>query len=208
MRAMTGVIVLQGGGPFTANDELDRRFVTPCERIVVLPTADAYEQPQDMIDTALAWGQRIGVDVEPLMVITRHDADDRAAATIDDAAAVALAGDSSIHLRSALKGTPVFAAIERLLARGGTVLAAGSSASALCDPMTDRRGGAFAFGLGLVPGVSVITEVEIWPPDQLERAHELATTPVVDLPTGSALVRSPDGWETIGSAVVHGDLPM
>jgi cyanophycinase len=207
MRAMTGVIVLQGGGPFTANDELDRRFVTPCERIVVLPTADAYEQPQEMVDTALAWGERIGVDVEPLMVITRRDADDRAAATIDAAPAVALAGDSSIHLRSALKGTPVFAAIERLVARGGTVLAAGSSASALCDPMTDRRGGAFGFGLGLVPGVSVITEIEIWPPDQLERAHELATTPVVDLPTGSALVRSAGGWETIGNAVVHGELP-
>jgi hypothetical protein len=73
--------------------------------------------------------------------------------------------------------------------------------------MTDRRGGAFAFGLGLVPGISVITEIEIWPRDQLERAHELATTPVVDLSTGTAIVRSADGWETIGDAVVHGDLP-
>jgi cyanophycinase len=204
---MTGVIVLQGGGPFTANDELDRRFMTPCKRVVVLPTADAYEQPQDLVDAAVAWGERIGVDVEPLMIITRPDADGRAAATIDAAPAIVLAGDSSIHLRSTLKGTPVFAAIERLVARGGTVVASGASASALCDPMTDRRGGGFAFGLGLVPGVSVITELEIWPPDQLERAHELATAPVVDLPTGSAIVRSSDGWETIGAAVVHGDLP-
>jgi cyanophycinase len=207
MRHMSGSIVLQGGGPFTANDDLDRRFVTPCERIVMLPTADAFEQPRDMVETALAWGERIGVAVEPLMIITRRDADDAAAAIIDAAPAVAFAGDSSIHLRSVLKGTPVFAAIERLVARGGTVLAAGASASAMCDPMTDRRGGGFAFGLGLVPGVSVITEIEIWPPDQLERAHELATTPTVDLPTGSALVRSAGGWETVGDAVVHGELP-
>jgi cyanophycinase len=204
---MTGVIVLQGGGPFTANDEIDRRFLSSFERIVMLPTADAYEQPQEMVDTALAWGERIGLAVEPLMIITRRDADEQAAATIDAAPAVALAGDSSIHLRSALKGTPVFAAIERLVARGGTVLATGASAGALCDPMTDRRGGGFAFGLGLVPGLSVLTEVEIWPHDQLERAHELATTTLVDLPTGSAIVRSAGGWETIGKAVVHGELP-
>jgi len=198
---------LQGGGPFTANDDLDQRLLASCDRVVMLPTADAFEQPRDLVDTALQWGGRIGVVVEPLMVITRPDAGDTAAAVIDNAAAVALAGDSSIHLRSVLKGTPLFAAIERLLARGGTLIATGASASALCDPMTDRRGGAFAFGLGLVPGMAVITETEVWPADQLVRAHELATTPVVDLPTGSAIVRSDSGWEIVGDAVVHGDLP-
>ena len=204
---MAGVIALQGGGPFTANDDLDGRLLASCERVVMLPTADAFEQPRDLVDTALVWGARIGVVVEPLMVITRPDAGDTAASVVDGAPAVALAGDSSIHLRSVLKGTPLFAAIERLVARGGTLIATGASASALCDPMTDRRGGAFGLGLGLVPGMAVITETEVWPADQLVRAHELATTPVVDLPTGSAIVRSDSGWEIVGDAVVHGDLP-
>jgi hypothetical protein len=35
----------------------------------------------------------------------------------------------------------------------------------------------------------------------------LADTPVVDLPTGSALVRTDAGWEIVGDAVTHGDLP-
>jgi cyanophycinase len=204
---MAGTIVLQGGGPFVANDELDARVVAPHGRVVVLPTADAFEQPRALVDDALVWGGRLGVTVEPLMVLTRGEADDAAADVIDGSTAVVLVGDSGSHLRSVLKDTPLFAAIERVLERGGVVAAVGASASALCDPMTDRRGGAFALGLGLVPGLAVVTESETWSHDKLERAHGLATTPVVDLPTGSALIRSADGWELVGDPVVHGDLP-
>jgi cyanophycinase len=206
---MSGMLVLQGGGPFVANDELDRRVLRDLAvgRVVMLPTADAFEQPAEMVASARSWGERMGVDVEPLMVITRPQADDHAAATVDGATAVFLAGDSSIHLRSVLKDTPLFAAIAGVLDRGGLVVATGASAAALCDPMTDRRGGAFALGLGLVAGLAVITEVETWPHEQLERAHALADTPVVDLPTGAAIVRGIDGWETFGEATVHGELP-
>jgi cyanophycinase len=204
---MTGTIVLEGGGPFVANDDLDRRVLAGHERIVVLPTADAFETPRDLVDAAHTWGERIGIAVEPLMVLTRHEATAEAAAVIDASTAVVLVGDSAPHLRSVLKGTPVFAAIERVVERGGVVIGVGSSASALCDPMTDRRGGAFALGLGLVPGLAVITETEGWSPDLLDRAHRLADTPVVDLPTGSAVIRSADGWELVGDPIVHGELP-
>lgn len=206
---MSGVLVLQGGGAFSANDELDRRILADrgIDRIVVLPTADAYEQPNLLVTSALEWGARIGVVVEPLMVLTRAQADETAAALIAAAPAVFVAGDSSIHLRSVLKDTPLLAAITDLLERGGTVIAAGASASALCDPMTDDRGGAFGFGLGVVPGLAVITVVESWTHERLDRAHALATTPVVDLPTGSALIRTGHEWEFVGDVNVHGDLP-
>ena len=201
--------MLQGGGAFSANDELDRRILADrgIDRIVVLPTADAYEQPNLLVTSALEWGARIGVVVEPLMVLTRAQADETAAALIAAAPAVFVAGDSSIHLRSVLKDTPLLAAITDLLERGGTVIAAGASASALCDPMTDDRGGAFGFGLGVVPGLAVITVVESWTHERLDRAHALATTPVVDLPTGSALIRNGHEWEFVGDVNVHGDLP-
>lgn len=202
-----GALVLQGGDPFTGNDELDRRVLAAVDRVVVLPTADAFEQPQDLVAAATAWGERIGVEVEPLMVLTRPQADAAAAATIDAADAVFLAGDSSNHLRSVLKDTVLFDAIVRVLERGGTVIAAAASASALCDPMTDRRGGAFALGLGVVRGLAIVTETESWPHDQLVRARGLANTPLVELPTGSALVRTGAGWELVGDAVVHGELP-
>jgi cyanophycinase-like exopeptidase len=204
------VVVLQGGGPFSVNDDLDRATLADAgiEHIVVLPTADAYEQPRLLVEQALEWGARIGVVVEPLMVLTRPDATAEAASVIAAAPAVFLAGDSSIHLRSVLKGTPVFDAIVQLLDRGGTVVACGASAAALCDPMSDQRGGGFALGLGLISGLAVIPSSERWPPDQLERAHTLATTPVVDLPTGSAIVRRSSGWELVGDAVTHGQLPV
>jgi cyanophycinase len=204
---VTGVVVLQGGKPFVVNDDLDRRVLAGIERVVMLPTADAYEQPRALVDAAAAWGERIGVAVEPLMVLTRPEADEAAAAVVAGASAVFLAGDSANHLRSVLKDTPLYAAICDLVARDGTVMAAGASAAALCDPMTDQRGGGFALGLGLVPGVAVIPGCEAWPADQLQRAHSLANTPVVDLPTGTAVIRRPDGWEIVGDAVVHGELP-
>jgi cyanophycinase len=204
---MAGIVALQGGGPFVANDEVDRRLLDGIDRIVVLPTADAYEQPQLLVDAALAWGTRIGVVVEPLMVLTRDQADAAAAAVVAAAPAVFLAGDSASHLRSVLKDTPLFEAIVGVVARGGTLIASGASAAALCDPMSDQRGGGFALGLGLVSGMAVIPASESWPHEQLERAHGLATTPLADLPTGSALIRRDQTWELVGNVTLQGDLP-
>jgi cyanophycinase len=205
-----GVVALQGGGAFVSNDALDRQLLGEAgiERVVMLPTADAFEQPQRLVAAAEMWGGRIGVTVEPLMVMTRSDAEvAEPAAAVDAADAVILAGDSASHLRSVLKDTPLFEALTALVARGGTLIACGPCAAALCDPMTDQRGGGFALGLGLVKGVAVIPGCETWPREQVERAHTHADTPLVDLPTGSAIVRRGDTWELIGDATVHGDLP-
>jgi len=209
-RGASGVVVLQGGGPFVSNDELDRQLLSGSgvDRVVMLPTADAFEQPALLVQAAQTWGRRIGVAVEPLMVITRADAEQPSAAVaLDDVEGVVLAGDSASHLRSVLKDTSLFAALVQLVERGGTLIACGPCAAALCDPMTDQRGGGFALGLGLVSGLAVIPGSEDWPREQIERAHTHANTPVVDLPTGSAIVRRDDTWEIVGDAVVHGELP-
>ena len=208
---MTGTIALQGGGPFVANDELDRRLLASvaAERVVVLPTADAFEQPADLVAQAMTWGERLGVQVEALMVMQRHDAEDASAAdVVRSARAVYLVGDSALHLRSTLKETPVFDALGALVDDGGLVTGVGSSATALCDPMLDQRGGAFTIGLGLLRGVTVVPMAETRSADRRARTLSLANTPVVELPTGAALVKRPDSWELVGEAeVVHGDLP-
>ena len=207
---MTGVIALAGGGPFVANDDLDRRLLAAAgaDRVVVLPTADAFEEPAALVRSSMPWAERMGVVPEALMVLQRHDAEDEgAAAVIRGARAVWLVGDSSMHLRSTLKETPVLAALDVVLAAGGVVAAVGSSAAALCDPMLDQRGGAFTLGLGLVRGVAVVPGVEEWSEERRHRTLTLANTPVVELPTGSALLRGVTGWELVGEPVVHGDLP-
>ena len=207
---MIGTIALQGGGPFSANDDLDRRLLheAGAERVVVLPTADAFEQPATLIAASMSWAERLGVDVEALMVLQRHDAEDLGAAdVVRGARAVYLVGDSSMHLRSTLKDTAVFAAIGEVVAGGGLVAAVGESAAALCDPMFDQRGGAFTLGLGLVGGLSIVPEAESWSVERRKRTLSLADTPFVELPTGAALLRSSGGWELVGAPTVHGALP-
>ncbi len=207
---MPGIIALMGGGPFTANDELDRVLLgeVAADRVVVLPTADAFENPTEAVAAAEAWGERIGVAVEAVMVLQRGGAlETGPAATVAAARAVYLVGDSPIHLRSVLNDTPLFEALGRVLADGGLVVGVGPSAAALCDPMTDPRGGAFTIGLGLVEQLALATGCETWTEDHLHRTLTLADVTVAELPTGTALVRRGDDWDLVGDVVLHGDLP-
>lgn len=217
---MSGIIALEGGGPFTANDELDGELLAEvgADRVVVLPTADAFENPAELVTAAEAWGERLGVGVEALMVLKRGEAlETGPAAAIGAARAVYLVGDSPIHLRSVLNDTPLFEALGAVVSGGGLVVGVGASAAALCDPMTDPRGGAFTIGLGMVERLALATGCETWTDDHLHRTLTLADVTVAELPTGSALVRRgagpresgshESGWQQVGDVVVHGDLP-
>lgn len=207
---MSGTIALQGGGPFTANDDLDRRLLgaVGATRVVMLPTADAFEHPERLVAAAMDWGERLDVQVEALMVMRRGEAMEQGAANVVRAAsAVYFVGDQPLHLRSVLKDTPLWEALRDVLTNGGLVAATGGSAAAMCDPMVDPRGGAFTLGLGLVPNLALVTEAEGWSPERLHRTRELANTTFAVLRTGDALVRNADGWEIVGNIELHGDLP-
>ena len=206
---MSGTIALQGGGPFSANDELDERLLKAvgASSVVVLPTADAFERPEVLVAAAMNWGERLGVDVEALMVLRRGEATELGPANlVRNARAVYLAGDQPLHLRSVLKDTPLFDALKEVLANGGLVVGTGGSADALCDPMVDPRGGAFTLGLGLVSNLAVVTEAETWSPERLHRTRKLANTTFAVLRTGDALVHTTAGWERVRQPEVSGEL--
>lgn len=212
---MTGMIVLQGGGPFVANDELDRRVLDAAGagKVVVLPTADAFEHPERLVAAAMTWAERLGgdVDVEALMVLRRGEAlMEGAAQEVRSARAVYLVGDQPLHLRSVLKDTPVWDALHDVLADGGAVVGCAGAAAALCDPMVDPRGGAFTLGLGLVGGIALVTTSESWSTERLHRTEKMAASmkdgALVVLPTGSALVRAGAAWELVGDVEVRGSL--
>jgi cyanophycinase len=208
---MTGTLVLQGGGPFVANDELDARLwrEADADRVIVLPTADAFEHPEHLVAAAMSWAERLDVEVEALMVLGRHDALDAGAAhVVTSARVVYLVGDQPLHLRSVMKDTPVWDAVGGVLAAGGVVVACGGSAAALCDPMVDPRGGAFTLGLGLVRDLALVTGAETWTHERLHRTLTLADRAVAVLPTGSALVRRGHRWTTEGDVTLQGDLPV
>ncbi len=206
---MTSIIALQGGGPFSANDDLDRRILgaVGATRVVVLPTADAFEHPERLIAAAQPWAERMGVTIEALMVMRRGEALDAPTAEIVRAArAVYLVGDQQLHLRSVLKDTPLWEAIVDVPARGGAVVGVGGSASALCDPMVDPRGGAFTLGLGLVTDLAFVSDAETYSADRLHRTLALANTAVVCAPSGAGLLHHDGSWERVGEVDVRGDL--
>lgn len=207
---MTGTVVLEGGGPFTMHDELDRRLLASvgADRVTVLPTADAFERPEVLIAAAMSWAERLEIDVEVLMVMNRPEAMDEGAASVVAASrAVWLVGDNPIHLRSVVKDTPIWNSLKEVLDAGGVVVGAGASASALCDPMIDPRGGALALGLGLVTGMALVTQSEQITPERHARAKKLANVPLVFLPSSSALLHTSSGWESIGANEIIGSLP-
>jgi len=201
---MTQHVVLQGGGPFTANDEFDAQILSAHPGYVaILPTAEAFENPDDLVQLSVAWAKRLGITTKLCAVYSRADAREESFATIiSQAAVVYVVGDSPIHLRSTLKDTVVFDAV----AAHSCVVAAAGSAAAMCDPMVDPRGGAFALGLGLVRGIAAITESEKWPDERLQRTLSLANTTVVQIPTGAALIYDNGTWSTHGAVVIHGSL--
>lgn len=207
---MPGTIVLQGGGPFTLHDDLDRRLLTEAraDRVVVLTTADAFERPEVLVAAAMSWAERLDVQVEALMVMSRPEAmDEGAASVVRGSRAVWLVGDNPIHLRSVVKDTPIWDALHDVLAAGGVVVGCAASASALCDPMLDPRGGALALGLGLLNGMAVVTQSENLTHDRQARVRKLTNVPLVFLPSTSALLKTDAGWENVGPHEAVGQLP-
>lgn len=209
---MRGTLALVGGGEFgPATVELDRRLLEAAgaTEVAVLPTADAFEHPERLVEAAVGHFAGLGATVRSVNVLRRVDALDPASpALLDGIRFVYLVGDSQLHLRSVLKDTPLWEAIEAILESGGVLAASGASAAALCDSMVDSRGGGITLGLGLVGPLTFVPRTETLAPEWLKRTRELAgATTVVEAATGAAIVRTGDDWEAMGDVAVHGQLP-
>jgi hypothetical protein len=80
---MTQQVVLQGGGPFTANDEFDAQILSAHPGYVaILPTAEAFENPDDLVQLSVAWAKRLGITTKLCAVYSRADAREESFATI------------------------------------------------------------------------------------------------------------------------------
>ena len=54
----SGMVALFGGAPFVGNDDIDRSLLKERNGPVgILPTADAFEQPQLLIESGEQWGE-------------------------------------------------------------------------------------------------------------------------------------------------------
>lgn len=210
---MTGPLAFVGGRPFTEGCTFDAGLLSQsgADEVLVLPTAAAYEDPQSLVEAAVGWFTGLGATARGLDVLGRSDALEPAhAEAVAAARFVYLVGDNPMHLRSVLKDAPVWDALVAAWRAGAVVAGVGGASRVLCDPMVDPRGGAFAVGLGLLPGMALIPHHEHWSPERAQRTLELAPPglPVVAVDDATALIRDADGeWrvEGVGEAAVFAD---
>ncbi len=205
-----GTLALVGGGEWTAGCDFDRDLLeaSGTDRVVVLPTAAAYEHPERRALAAARWFGALGAEVEGLMICSRADAmDPGAAEVVRQARFVYLSGGSPLHLRSVLMGSPVFTALREAWSAGAVVAGSGAGAMALTDPMVDPRGGALTVGLGLVDRLAVVPLSDAGQDAQGEKLHRSvvlapAGLPVVVVPERTAVIRMPHGgWRSAGEGV-------
>jgi cyanophycinase len=209
---LPGAIALIGGGEWQPGCSFDADLLAASGtgRVLVLPTAAAYEHPERSVLRAAEWFGPLGGRVEGLMVLSRADADDpAAAATVADARLIYLNGSSPMHLRSVLKDSAVWEALVAAWRSGAVVAASSGAAMALTDPMVDARGGGLTLGLGLVRDLAVVPHFGNDPEDahgqKMHRSVLLAPrgTPVAGVPECTALIRRPEGtWESAGEGEV------
>ncbi len=206
------MLALVGGGEWSEGCTFDAGFLSASgsDKVLVLPTAAAYEHPERQVLRAGEWFAPLGGQVEGLMVLSRADAEDRGAAAVMRAARfIYLNGSSPMHIRSVLKHSAVWDALVEAWSGGAVVVGSSGAAMALTDPMVDARGGGLTIGLGLRSGLAVVPHFgdpgEDGHGEKLHRSVQLAPagTPVAGIPERTALIREPDGrWRAEGSADV------
>lgn len=204
-----GVIAFIGGGEWSPQaTELDKYLlgIAGCSTVTVLPTGSAFIQPDRVIDAAKACFTALGAKVDVLEVMNRRDAENKDfASQLKDSEFIYLADGSPLHLRSVLKDSAVFKALQSAYNDGAVIAASGAAATLLGDPMVDPRGGAFSIGLGLVERLAILPHYGKAPRHLLDRSLDLL--PRADTLAGvddnTALVRDNQGsWSVVGDGWV------
>ena len=134
---MKGTLALAGSGEYLPTMERVDRWlldlVPGTPRVALIPTASGHYGQRRIrywLDLGTEYFTRLGVEVEPLNVYDRSDAQDEdLAARVSTANFVYLSGGRPTYLRTSLAGTPMLRAIYEVLESGGVVT--GSSAGAM-----------------------------------------------------------------------------
>ena len=207
--APKGTLALIGGGEWGEHHQtLDRRLLELADTtdVLVLPTAAAFEHPDRVGERADAHFAPLGAKARTLRVLNRRDAaDPDAVAKVEKAKFVYLADGSPMHLRSVLKGSPIYEAMLAAYGSGAVIAASGAGATVLCDPMVDPRGGAYTVGLGFVGGLAVFPYHGSAADHMKQRSIELRPKEavLVGIDSETALVREPaPTWSVVGAGVV------
>jgi cyanophycinase len=203
-----GPLALVGGGEWQEPCTFDRDLLAASggKDVLVLPTAAAYEHPERSVDAAVTYFRRLGGRATGLMVLRRPDAEDGAnAEAVRVARFIYLSGGSVLHLRSVLKDSRLWQALEGAWQDGAVLAGSAAGAMVLGDPMVDPRGGALTVGLGLVEQLAVLPHADTWSAEKAHRTFSLAEggLRIAAIDSHTALIRDSDGsWRVAGAGKV------
>ncbi len=177
----------------------------PSPTVACVPTA-AGKEGDEKIDDWMRRGVEhftgLGCDARGVRVWDRASADsDDLAAAIEGADLVYLSGGSPSYLYDTLVSTRTWAAIERVVERGG--LLAGCSAGAMIQGDRFAGGLRARSGFGLWPGVQVIPHFDEIPSAVVRSMRALVGRrhTVVGVDGDTALVRDGDRYRVLGGTV-------
>jgi len=185
-------------------------------RFIQIPTAAG----QESADRIAFWrelgrvqGERLGVEVEFLEILSKQDAQDKElASVIADSALIYLSGGDPHHLADSLVGTPVLGAIYQGWASGSSLAGCSAGAMALSTHIPNFR----LSKKSPTPGFNLLTNIRViphfdrffrWIPDSA--AKVLMSSPddtiLIGIDELTALVnRSGESdWQVKGSGLVH-----
>jgi cyanophycinase len=175
---MPGPVALVGAGEFLpAMADFDAGLLASTgrsrPRVVILPTA-SYPDGEDVFQRWAAMGlthfSELGAEVEPVLVRSRADAEDPAAAqAVGEADLVYLSGGKPGYLADVLAGSAVGHALGAAHARGAVLAGCSAGAMVLAGHLFDPRARVAPWplrwraGLGFVEGASVVPHYDAWP---------------------------------------------
>ena len=218
-----GSIALVGSGEFLLEmSDLESLLIQDgvrngkVPRFIQIPTAAGQESPDRIKywkELGRAQGERLGVEVEFLEILSKQDAQDKEmAALIADSALIYLSGGDPHHLAESLINTPVFDAIHQGWASGSSLAGCSAGAMALSTQIPNFRFSKKSPtpGFNLLPKIRVIPHFDRffrWIPESA--AKVLISSPddtiLIGIDELTALVnRSGESdWQVIGSGLVH-----
>jgi cyanophycinase len=218
---MAGPVALVGAGEFLpAMAPIDRDLLAAAgrrrPRVVVLPTA-SWPDGEAVFQRWAARGvehfRALGAEVEPALVRDRAGSSDPATIqAIGEADLVYLSGGRPGHLRDALDGTALGAAIRAAHDRGATLVGCSAGAMVLAEHLPTFRlrrlrlpwPARWERAMAVVPGVAVLPHYDRWPEPLCAllalQAPRGATVLGVD--EGTVLVGRDGTWTVAGRARV------
>ena len=218
-----GSIALVGSGEFLPEmSDLESLLIQDgvrngkVPRFIQIPTAAGQESPDRIKywkELGRAQGERLGVEVEFLEILSKQDAQDKEmAALIADSALIYLSGGDPHHLAESLINTPVFDAIYQGWSSGSSLAGCSAGAMALSTHIPNFRLSkkSPSPGFNFLANIRVIPHFDRffrWIPESAAKVLMSTSdeTVLIGIDELTALVnRSGESdWQVIGSGLVH-----